>query len=184
MQSRRDQVQAYTFTVGRLTSGMLTADPDAVDTPMNRTRRGGVIGLVIGALICVGFIVVGLLVPKDSDSWRKSGVLIMEKETGARYVYGAGTLRPVINYTSAKLITGDKGTVQQVSRNTLADVPRGTPIGIPGAPDSLPGSPTPPGRCAPPRARPTTGPWSPPPRSPRASRRGTPPNSGPTRRCW
>jgi type VII secretion protein EccB len=138
MQSRRDLVQAYTFTVGRLTSGMLTADPDAVDTPMNRTRRGGVIGLVIGALICVGFIVVGLLVPKDSDSWRKSGVLIMEKETGARYVYGAGTLRPVINYTSAKLITGDKGTVQQVSRNTLADVPRGTPIGIPGAPDSLP----------------------------------------------
>ncbi|MFE9360586.1 type VII secretion protein EccB [Streptomyces olivaceoviridis] len=138
MQSRRDQVQAYTFTVGRLTSGMLMADPDAVDTPMNRTRRGGVIGLVIGALICAGFMVVGLLAPKDSDAWRRPGVLIMEKETGARYVYGAGTLRPVINYTSAKLVTGDKGTVQQVSRSILADVPRGTPIGIPGAPDSLP----------------------------------------------
>ncbi|MDX3849470.1 type VII secretion protein EccB [Streptomyces sp. AK02-01A] len=138
MQSRRDQVQAYSFTVGRLTSSMLMADPDAVDTPMSRTRRGSAIGLVIGALICVGFMVFGLLFPKDSDAWRKPGVLVMEKETGARYVYDGGTLRPVINYASAKLVTGDKGTVQQVSRSTLADVPRGTLIGIPGAPDSLP----------------------------------------------
>ncbi|MFD9287631.1 type VII secretion protein EccB [Streptomyces sp. NPDC060030] len=140
MQSRRDQAQAYTFTVGRLTSSMLMADPDAVDTPMGRTRRGGVIGLVIGALICVGFLVVGLLFPKDSAAWRKPGVLIVEKETGARYLYGDGTLLPVINYASAKLITGNKGTTKQVARTTLTDVPRGASIGIPGAPDSIPGA--------------------------------------------
>ena len=138
MQSRRDQVQAYSFTVGRLTSSMLAADPDALDTPMSRTRRGTVVGFFVGALLCVGFMVFGLLFPRDSDGWQQPGVLIMEKETGARYLYGDGMLRPVVNYTSAKLVTGKDGKVQQVSRATLADVPRGTPIGIPGAPDSLP----------------------------------------------
>ncbi|MFF3497937.1 type VII secretion protein EccB [Streptomyces sp. NPDC003247] len=138
MQSRRDQVQAYSFTVGRLTSSMLAADPDALDTPMSRTRRGAVVGFFIGVLLCVGFTVVGLLFPRDSDAWRQPGVLIVEKETGARYLYGDGVLRPVVNYASAKLVTGEDGTVRQVSRATLADVPRGTPIGIPGAPDSLP----------------------------------------------
>lgn len=138
MQSRRDQVQAYSFTVGRLTSGMLAADPDALDTPMSRTRRGAVVGFFIGLLLCVGFAVFGLIFPRDSDNWREPGVLIMEKETGARYLYGDGVLRPVLNYTSAKLVTGKSGKVEQVSRATLADVPRSTPIGIPGAPDSLP----------------------------------------------
>ncbi|UUU23658.1 type VII secretion protein EccB [Streptomyces sp. DSM 40750] len=138
MQSRRDQVQAYSFTVGRLTSGMLAADPDALDTPMSRTRRGAVVGFFIGLLLCVGFTVFGLIFPRDSDNWREPGVLIMEKETGARYLYGDGVLRPVLNYTSAKLVTGKSGKVEQVSRATLADVPRGAPIGIPGAPDSLP----------------------------------------------
>lgn len=138
MQSRRDQVQAYSFTVSRLTSGMLAADPDALDTPMGRTRRGAVIGFFIGLLLCAGFTVFGVLFPRDSDDWRQPGVLITEKETGARYLYGDGLLRPVLNYASAKLVTGKDGKVQQVSRGTLADVPRGTPIGIPGAPDSLP----------------------------------------------
>ncbi|MFC4508186.1 MULTISPECIES: type VII secretion protein EccB [Streptomyces] len=138
MQSRRDQVQAYSFTVGRLSSGMLAADPDAVDTPMSRTRRGAVTGALIALLLCAGFTVFGLLFPKDSDAWRAPDALITEKETGARYLYGDGVLRPVLNYASAKLITGKDGKVVQVSRATLADVPRGTPIGIPGAPDSLP----------------------------------------------
>ncbi|WP_399093594.1 type VII secretion protein EccB [Streptomyces sp. BBFR2] len=138
MQSRRDQVQAYSFVVGRLTSSMLSADPDAIDTHMGRTKRGTVIGLAIGLLLCVGFAVSGLLFPGRSTAWQQAGAIIVEKETGARYLYGGGELRPVLNYTSAKLAVGAKGLVQEVSQESLAGVPRGTAIGIPDAPDSLP----------------------------------------------
>lgn len=138
MQSRRDQVQAYSFVVGRLTSSMLSADPDAVETHLGRTKRGTVIGLVIGVLLCLGFALSGLLFPGTSTAWRKADAIIVEKETGARYLYGGGELRPVLNYTSAKLAAGEKSLVQEVSRDSLAGVPRGTPIGIPEAPDSLP----------------------------------------------
>ncbi|MFI2259621.1 type VII secretion protein EccB [Streptomyces tubercidicus] len=138
MQSRRDQVQAYSFVVGRLTSSMLSADPDAVDTHLGRTKRGTVIGLVIGLLLCVGCALSGLLLPGTSTAWRRADAIIVEKETGARYLYGGGELRPVLNYASAKLAAGEKGLVQEVSRDSLDGVPRGTPIGIPDAPDSLP----------------------------------------------
>ncbi len=40
MRSKRDQVQAHTFMMGRLTSGMLLADPDAPESPLGRTSRG------------------------------------------------------------------------------------------------------------------------------------------------
>ncbi|MEU7178087.1 MULTISPECIES: type VII secretion protein EccB [Streptomyces] len=140
MQSRRDQVQAYTFVVGRLTTGMLAADPDALDPPMSRTRRGATTGLIIGVLLCVGFLIFGMISPGESTAWRKPGTLIMEKETGARYVFGGGVLRPVVNYASGKLVTGGQGEMLSVGRASLADVPRGAPIGIPGAPDSLPDS--------------------------------------------
>ena len=43
MQSKRDQVQAHAFAMGRLTSGMLLADPDAPESPLARTTRGAVI---------------------------------------------------------------------------------------------------------------------------------------------
>jgi type VII secretion protein EccB len=138
MQSRRDQVQAYSFTVERLTTSMLAADPDLMETPMGRTRRGTAIGFVIGLLLCVAYTVHGLLFSSDSNAWSKPGTLIVEKDTGARFLYGDGVLRPVLNYASAKLILGKGGKTTEVSRNTLGDVPRGTPIGIPGAPDSLP----------------------------------------------
>ncbi|MFJ2008492.1 type VII secretion protein EccB [Streptomyces chartreusis] len=138
MQSRRDQVQAYSFTVERLTTSMLAADPDLIETPMGRTRRGTAIGLVIALLLCVGYTVYGLLFSSGSNAWSKPGTLIVEKDTGARYLYGGGVLRPVVNYASAKLILGKGGKTEDVSRSTLADVPRGAPIGIPGAPDSLP----------------------------------------------
>jgi len=64
--------------------------------------------------------------------------VIVEKETGARFVYLDGVLHPVLNYTSARLIVGGGGTTVSVSHADLAVTQRGTPLGIPGAPDSLP----------------------------------------------
>ena len=142
MQTRRDQVVAHNFMVGRLGTAMLEADPDAIDAPMQRTRRGAFIGLAIAALLCVGFLVFGLIFPGGNTSWRTEGALVLERETGATYLYSGGVLRPVANYASARLVQGSQMTVRSVSADSLAGVPKGGPVGIPGAPDSLPDAET------------------------------------------
>ncbi|MFC3995822.1 type VII secretion protein EccB [Nocardiopsis sediminis] len=138
MQTRRDQVVAHNFMVGRLGTAMLEADPDAIDAPMQRTRRGAFIGLAIGALLCVGFLVWGLIFPGGNTSWRNEGTLVLDKDSGATYLYSGGVLRPVANYASARLVQGSQIQVRSVSAESLAGVPKGGPVGIPGAPDSLP----------------------------------------------
>jgi type VII secretion protein EccB len=64
--------------------------------------------------------------------------VVLEKDTGARYVFLDGQLRPALNLSSALLAAGDVGKLVTVSKSSLTGVPVGTPIGIPGAPDGLP----------------------------------------------
>lgn len=138
MQSKRDQAQAHTFMMGRLTSGMLLADPDAPESPLARTTRGVFIGCLVGALVAAGSLVYGLVSPGGNTSWKTSGALIVNRETGARYLYLDGRLRPVRNYASALLIGGGGLTVTDVGTASLRGTPVGTPVGVPGAPDAVP----------------------------------------------
>ncbi|MFD7745727.1 type VII secretion protein EccB [Streptomyces sp. NPDC059698] len=140
MQSKRDQVQAHMFVMGRLTSGLLRADPDAPESPQGRTNRGVVIGVVIAVLLSAGSFVLGLLKPGAKDSWRAAGTLVVNKDTGSRYLYLEGRLRPVRNYASARLLAGADMKAVTVGSTSLSGTPHGSPIGISGAPDALPGS--------------------------------------------
>ncbi|MEV5750301.1 type VII secretion protein EccB [Actinoallomurus sp. NPDC052308] len=138
MQSRRDQVHAHMFVMGRITSGMLRADPDAPESPQGRTNRGVIIGIVIAVLLCGGAFVWGLISPGRSASWQSADSLIVDQETGASYLYVDGRLRPVQNYASARLIGGTKLTAHHVRTKSLDGTPHGQPVGIVGAPDALP----------------------------------------------
>lgn len=140
MQSKRDQVQAHMFIMGRLTSGMLRADPDAPESPQGRTNRGVAISVIIAILIAAGSFVFGLIKPGVKNSWRAQGTLVVNKETGGRYLYLDGRLRPVRNYTSARLLLGTKMKTASVGGNSLSGTPHGAPVGITGAPDDLPSS--------------------------------------------
>ncbi|WP_329247191.1 type VII secretion protein EccB [Actinoallomurus sp. NBC_01490] len=138
MQSRRDQVQAHLFVMGRITSGMLRADPDAPESPQGRTNRGAIAGIVVAVLLCAAAFIWGLISPGRSNTWRDSQSLIVDQDTGASYLYVDGRLRPVRNYASARLIGGTKLTTRKVRNKSLAGAPHGQPVGIVGAPDSLP----------------------------------------------
>ncbi|MEU6537081.1 type VII secretion protein EccB [Streptomyces sp. NPDC047000] len=138
MQSKRDQVQAHTFVMGRLTSGMLLADPDSPESPLSRTTRGTFIGLVVCVLVSAGALVYGLVSPGGNTSWRTSDSLIVNRQTGARYLYIDGRLRPVRNYASALLIGAGELTTTDVRTASLRGTPVGAPVGISGAPDSVP----------------------------------------------
>ncbi|MCX4703071.1 type VII secretion protein EccB [Streptomyces sp. NBC_01373] len=139
MHSKRDQVQAHLFVMGRLASAMLRAEPDDPESPLGRTNRGAAIGVIIAVLVCAGAFVFGLIKPGGNDSWRSGESLIVDKQTGARYLYLDGRLRPVRNYASAQLIAGGGLGVTTVGTSSLAGTPHGAPIGIPDGPEALPG---------------------------------------------
>jgi type VII secretion protein EccB len=140
MQNKRDQVQAHLFVMGRLASAMLRADPDDPESPSGRTSRGAAIGLIIALLVCAGAFVLGLIRPGGNSTWKTEAQLVADKQTGASYLYLDGRLRPVRNYASARLITGDAPKPSSVGTSSLKGTPHGTPVGIPGAPDALPGA--------------------------------------------
>jgi type VII secretion protein EccB len=138
MQTRRDHVQAYQSAMARLGSALVCGDPSRDNSPTRRPLLGTFFGVIIVVLLCISFAVYGLLVPGGNTSWRKAGAIIVEEETGNRYLYLGGELRPTRNYASALLLAGDSPKVLSVSRNSLAGVRHGTPVGIPDAPDALP----------------------------------------------
>ncbi|MFE2422667.1 type VII secretion protein EccB [Streptomyces hokutonensis] len=138
MQTRRDHVQAYQFAMGRLASALVSGDPGRGDSPTRRSALGSVFGVGLVVLLCAGYGVYGLISPATKDDWRKEGTIVLEEDTGNRYVYANGELRPVRNYASALLIAGERTAPETVSAKSLAGVPHGIPVGIQGAPDTVP----------------------------------------------
>ncbi|MEU5095077.1 type VII secretion protein EccB [Streptomyces sp. NPDC020996] len=138
MQTRRDHVQAYQFAMGRLASALVSGDPGRGDSPTRRSTLGTVFGAGLVLLLCAGFGVYGLISPVARDDWRKDGAVVLEEDTGNRYVYANGALRPVRNYASALLIAGGRTAPETVSAKSLAGVRHGGPVGIEDAPDTVP----------------------------------------------
>lgn len=138
MQTRRDHVQAYQFATSRLASALVSGDPGRGESPTRRSTLGSVFGVGLVVLLCAGFGVYGLISPVAKDDWRKDGAIILEKDTGNRYIYTNGVLRPTRNYASALLIAGKRTAPATPSSKSLAGVPHGAPVGIIGAPDSVP----------------------------------------------
>jgi type VII secretion protein EccB len=143
MQTRKDLLQAHRLMTQRASQALLIGEPDSPEMPLRRINVASFIGVMIAILVAAGFGIVGLLTGGGgAQGLEQPGTLIIEKETGARYVWCLQDTRklcPVANYTSAKLLS-DSGQDKQrlVSRNSLAKFARGTTLGIPGAPDTLP----------------------------------------------
>jgi len=141
--SRREQLQAYRFVTRRIVSAVLSGEPESNDLPMRRLAVAAFASVMIGALVFGAYGAYGLLRPGGNQSWRHDNALVIEKESGARYVYRGERLHPVLNYASARLVIGSpKVEPFSVSRNSLKGVARGRPIGIAGAPDDLPSADT------------------------------------------
>jgi type VII secretion protein EccB len=140
--TQRDQIQAYQFLRRRLVSALVTADANHPTSPSRRLVLGTVVGVAAAVLTAAVFGVIGLLDPSGAADWQQGGQVIVEKETGARYILGQdGLLHPVLNYASARLLAGgNANTTVTVPASQLSAASRGAMLGIPGAPDSLPAS--------------------------------------------
>lgn len=143
MQTRKDLYQAHRLTMQRVSLALLRGDPDLSESPTRRLTVSAFAGALVGILVVAGFGVWGLISPGGSGGLDKAGTLIIEKETGTKFVYSqqTKTMNPVANYTSARLILDtDKVDTKSVSQKSLDKYPRGPMVGILGAPDSLPDS--------------------------------------------
>jgi len=138
--TQRDQIQAYQFLRRRSVSALVAADADHPTSPSRRLILGTIIGIAAAVLITAVFGIIGVLNPSGSSNWKQGGQVIVEQQTGARFVYGQdGLLHPVLNYASARLLAGGDGNqTSSVPAKALASASRGAMLGIPGAPDSLP----------------------------------------------
>jgi type VII secretion protein EccB len=138
MATRRDQLQSHQFMMQRVTSALVIHDTDPQQSPFRRFAGSAFAGLMIAIIVIAGVAIYGLLVNGGKKSWRSDSAIVLEKETGVRYVYreATNTLHPVANYASARLL-GASVTVS-ASRNSLAGTPRGRTLGIAGAPDFVP----------------------------------------------
>ncbi|NYF56626.1 type VII secretion protein EccB [Micromonospora purpureochromogenes] len=137
MRTRRDQVQAYRFVTRRIVSALLSGDPETTNLPMRRLGMA-VIGSVLTAAIVLGGAgaygqFTGNTAPLEANT------LVIERETGATYVFSEGVLHPTLNYASARLILNEADPpTRTMSRSSIEDRPRGRTVGIVGAPDALP----------------------------------------------
>ena len=152
MPSRQDQLHSYQYSVQRVVAALVTHDPDPHRSPLRRAGMTALAGLVVAAFAVGAAAVYRVLAGATSTNVRDESVVLLEKESGARYVYLASDARlhPVLNYTSGLLVAGAaEPKVVSTTRRRLATVPLGDPLGIPDAPDSLPG-----------RGELVTGPWT------------------------
>ncbi|PWR15791.1 type VII secretion protein EccB [Micromonospora sicca] len=137
MRTRRDQVQAYRFVTRRIVSALLSGDPETNDLPMRRLGMAVFGSVLVAAIVLGGAGAYGQLTGNAAPL--EANTLVIERETGATYVFADGLLHPTLNYASARLILNEGDPpVRTMSQASIKDRPRGRTVGIVGAPDDLP----------------------------------------------
>jgi len=138
MATKNDLIEAHNYSRRRLVTALVSGAPDGKELEPARPLRALVIAIGLTVAVLLAGVFYGLVQPGLPSDWQ-NGRLVIAKDTGARYVSVQGTLHPVINTASARLLipSGDFAIVNTDSR-TLSKLPTGPAVGIVGAPDTLP----------------------------------------------
>ena len=131
------QVSGWRFLLRRVEHAIVRRDTRMFDDPLQFYSRAVSAGIVIAVLVCLGAALLAYFKPLGK---RGTDTLLVDRTTNQLYVTipGTGQLRPVYNLTSARLVLGNAGTPVAVKSDELNRMPKGQPIGIPGAPYATP----------------------------------------------
>lgn len=140
MATKKDLIEAQQFSRNRLLSAFIGGAPGGKELEPAKPMRAVFGGIALSAMVIIAGLFIGFLNPGLPNGWDNNR-LIVARDTGARYVSANGTLHPVINTVSARMIIppGDFQVVS-VNQSSLSGVPIGGTIGILGGPDTLPKS--------------------------------------------
>ncbi|BBY44970.1 type VII secretion protein EccB [Mycolicibacterium celeriflavum] len=131
------QVSGWRFLLRRVEHAIVRRDTRMFDDPLQFYSRAVSAGVIIAVLICLGAALLAYFKPLGK---RSGDTLLVDRSTNQLYVVlpDSGQLRPVYNLTSARLVLGNTGTPSAVKSDELNRMPKGQPIGIPGAPYATP----------------------------------------------
>jgi type VII secretion protein EccB len=131
------QVSGWRFLLRRVEHAIVRRDTRMFDDPLQFYSRAVALGIVLAVLICLGAALLAYFKPLGK---RGGDSLLVDRTTNQLYLVLPGTdqLRPVYNLTSARLVLGNAGTPSAVKSDELNRMPKGQPIGIPGAPYATP----------------------------------------------
>lgn len=143
MATKKDLVEAYSFSRRRLVTAFISGAPGGREVEPSRPGRTIVGGLALAVLLIAGAAVTGVFTPRVDGDWKDEG-LVTSKEKATDYLIidtAEGedpVLRPLINTTSAQLLFGADVEATQVPEKDLKTLEVGAPIGILNAPGSPP----------------------------------------------
>jgi type VII secretion protein EccB len=136
------QVSGWRFLLRRVEHAIVRRDTRMFDDPLQFYSRAVSAGIIIAVLICLGAALLAYFKPLGK---RGGDSILVDRTTNQLYVVlpDTGQLRPVYNLTSARLILGNTNTPVAVKSQELDNMPKGQPLGIPGAPYATPVSSAP-----------------------------------------
>ncbi|KRA29896.1 MULTISPECIES: type VII secretion protein EccB [unclassified Nocardioides] len=143
MATKKDLVEAYSFSRRRLVTAFVSGAPGGREVEPARPGRMIVGGVALAVLLIAGAAVAGALTDRPPADWDTPG--LVTDDHGALYVIleedavpGQPRLRQIINVTSAQLILGADVKTKSVPEDELNARQKGSPIGILDAPATVP----------------------------------------------
>lgn len=137
MASKSELLQAQAFNRRRLQRAFVSGAPGGRELPPGKPLRGVVVSVALGVLTVIVSLLIGTFTGSLPKDWRDGAIIVVQGE-GSRYVALDGTLYPVKNLASARLLVGSV-KITSVPANKLDGISRDpSPVGIDGAPDYLP----------------------------------------------
>ncbi len=142
MATKKDLVEAYSFSRRRLITAFLSGAPGGREVEPSRPGRTVVGGLALAVLLVAGAAIASVLASRTPEDWNRVGLVVTRGDQPATYVIleedDPPELIPVINITSAQLILGADVKATSVDQEVVDEETPGIPIGILGAPQTLP----------------------------------------------
>ena len=131
------QVSGWRFLLRRVEHAIVRRDTRMFDDPLQFYSRSVAAGMVLAVVVMLGGAALAYFKPLGH---RGGDNLLVDRTTNQLYVMLPGTdvLHPVYNLTSARLVLGNAGAPSAVKSAELDRIPKGQPIGIPGAPYATP----------------------------------------------
>jgi hypothetical protein len=140
--TKKDLVEAYSFSRRRLVTAFLSGAPGGREVEPARPGRTVVGGLALAVLLIAGAAIASVLASRTPEDWNKVGFIVTRGDQPTTYVIlkeqDPPQLIPIINTTSAQLIFGADVKATEVDQDTVDEQTPGLPIGILGAPPTLP----------------------------------------------
>ncbi|KQT92186.1 hypothetical protein ASG49_09560 [Marmoricola sp. Leaf446] len=137
MSSKRDLVEAHGYNRRRLVTAFVSGAPGGREVEPVRYGRTIIGGIVLALMVVAGAAVSGFLQKPPPKDWDQAG-LVIGKDSGSRFYAYQGSLYPIINIASARLLLEPGTKPVTIADDVIAGKKAGATIGIAGAPEVLP----------------------------------------------